>query len=113
MKYLLFVLTFAGACAHTPLATESAAAAIRGAEEAGASKIPTAALHVQLAQEALDEAAVLARQGAHDEATSLLSRAEADAELAVALSRAESARLAASEAQQLLESTKSTDTDTL
>jgi hypothetical protein len=82
------------ACAHKPLATETSAAAIRGAEEAGASGVPTAALHLQLARESEDEARALAADGKKEEAVSLLLRAEADAELAAVLARADAARAA-------------------
>jgi hypothetical protein len=65
-------------CAQAPLrSTEASTSGIRAAEEVGAPAVPRAALHLQLAKEELDK----------DQASSLLLRAEADAELAVALSR--------------------------
>ena len=87
------------ACAHTPLATEASTAAIRGAEEAGAANVPTAALHLQYAKEEEAAAVLLQEQGRKEEAESLLLRSAADAELAVVLARAEAAQLAATEAQ--------------
>jgi hypothetical protein len=95
-------LCFTLACAKTPLSTEAAVAAIRGAEEAGADQVPDAALYVRLAEEAVATATALHKQGARDEATSLLRRAEADAELAVALARAEVARAEAHAAEERL-----------
>jgi hypothetical protein len=44
-------------------------------------------LHLQLAKEGLEKAQRLASQGDREMAESMLSRAEVDAELAVALSR--------------------------
>ena len=75
------------ACAATPLRTDDSTAAIRAAEEVGAQEVPRAALHLQLAKESLDKATKLQAQGEGAQAKSLLTRAEADAELAVLLSR--------------------------
>jgi len=74
-------------CASTPLRTEETTSGIRAAEEVGAAKIPRAALHLQLAKEEYEGAKKLAARGEKEEASSLLLRAVADAELAVALSR--------------------------
>jgi len=88
---LLFVVAtaFIGACAHEVPAQklEASAAAIRAAEEVGAEKQPAAALHLQLAKEQTDRAQKLIKDGKDDEAAMLLVRAEADANLAVALAR--------------------------
>ncbi len=82
------VLTTALAgCASAPLQTEASTSGIRAAEEVGAPKVPRAALHLQLAREELEQAKSLAAKGKDDEASSRLQRSEADAELAVALSR--------------------------
>jgi regulator of protease activity HflC (stomatin/prohibitin superfamily) len=83
---LLFVLVAAGCSSSPPLVTESSTSAIRAAEAVGATSVPRAALHLQLAKENLDRANVLAEKGEREEATSLLLRAEADAELAILLS---------------------------
>jgi hypothetical protein len=81
-------LLLAGGCAANPgLRTEASTSGIRAAEEVGASKVPQAALHLQLAKEELEHAKGLAASGERERASSLLLRAEADAELAVALSR--------------------------
>jgi len=77
----------AAGCASMPLHTETSTSGIRAAEEVGALKVPRAALHLQLAKEELGHARRLAARGEEQKATSLLHRAEADAELAVALSR--------------------------
>jgi len=76
----------AAGCA-APLRTEASSSGIRAAEEVGAAKVPQASLHLQLAKEELDQAKGLAGSNEKERAVSMLSRAEADAELAVALSR--------------------------
>lgn len=88
-------------CAPAPaLRTESSTSAIRAAEEVGASDVPGAALHLQLATEELDRARVLSDQGKKDEANSQLLRAEADAELAIVLSREDAEKSAAAQAME-------------
>lgn len=80
-------LALATACATAPLRTESSTSGIRAAQEVGASDVPQAALHLQLAQEELKKAEKLSADGEEEMAASMLTRAEADAELAVLLSR--------------------------
>ena len=77
---------------------ESTSGAIRAAEEVGAPKVPQAALYLQLAKEQSDHAKQLIADGKQEEASSLLNRAQADAELAVALVREDNDRAAANEA---------------
>jgi regulator of protease activity HflC (stomatin/prohibitin superfamily) len=76
-------------CANTPapLRTEASTSGIRAAEEVGAAKVPQASLHLQLAKEELALAKALSAKGEKEKAASMLLRAEADAELAIALSR--------------------------
>lgn len=83
----LFWVVAGAACAGAPLRTDQSTSAIRAAEEVGAGAVPQAALHLQLAKESLAKATKLSENGDKAEATSLLTRAEADAELAVVLSR--------------------------
>lgn len=98
MKFPIALLLLAlpaaavGCAATTALHTETSSAAIRSAEDLGAANVPLASLHLQLAKEELEAANELNKQGDTEEAKSLLLRAEADAELAVALSRADSDR---------------------
>jgi len=87
-------------CASAPLRTEGSTSGIRAAEEAGAAKVPQASLHLQLAKEELELAKGLAARGEKEQAASMLSRAEADAELAVTLSRGDAEK---SEAQAAVE----------
>lgn len=98
----LLFLALATGCASSPteLHTDTSSSAIRAAEEVGAGQVPAAALHLQLAKESLAQAKVLADKGDKDEAASLLLRAEADAELAILLSRVQSERIEAEQAMQ-------------
>jgi hypothetical protein len=86
----------AGCAAATPNErVEGTAGAIRSAEEVGAGKVPRAAFHLQLALEQSEHAKGLIASGDKVAANSLLLRAQADAELAVALVRADEDRTAA------------------
>ena len=88
-------LLLSGACASAPASTaktESSAAAIRAAEEVGASSTPTAALHLQLAKEQFEHARSLTDPAQKDRAERLRMRAQADAELSLALARTEGER---------------------
>jgi hypothetical protein len=82
----------AGCASAPPLRTEASTSGIRAAEEAGAAGIPRASLHLQLAKEELDLARGMAANDKREEAVSMLSRAEADAELAVVLSHEDDER---------------------
>lgn len=77
----------AGCASAPPVSTEKSTSGIRAAEEVGAPKVPRAALHLQLAKEELGNAQALANKDENEKAESMLLRAQADAELAVALSR--------------------------
>ncbi len=95
----LFVFAAIAGCASSPaLRTESSTSAIRAAEAVGASDVPRASLHLQMAKEELDQAKVLGEKGDKERATSLLTRAEADADLALLLSRQESEKTEATAA---------------
>jgi len=87
-----------GCASSPPLRTEASTSGIRAAEEVGANKVPQASLHLQLAKEELENAKALAAKDEKERAVSMLSRAEADAELAVALSREDAERADAQEA---------------
>jgi len=78
---------FVSGCAtNVPFRTEATTSGISAAEEAGAAKVPQASLHLQLAKEELELARGLAAKGKKEDAASMLLRAEADGELALALS---------------------------
>ena len=68
---------------------ESSSAAIRAAEEVGATHNPDAALHLQLAKEQFEHARLLTDKKDKPRADRLLMRAQVDAELSLALARSE------------------------
>ena len=97
LKIMVFALAamavaITAGCASAPLATEASTSGIRAAEEVGAAGVPKASLHLQLAKEELEQARVLAAKGDKEKAESMLIRAEADAELAIALSNEDAER---------------------
>jgi len=97
----LLLVAFAAGCSDSPvLRTESSTSAIRAAEEVGASDVPRASLHLQLAKEELDRSKNLAERGEKDKAASLLQRAEADAELAILLSEEQAEKTEAAQAME-------------
>jgi hypothetical protein len=90
----IFVLSLAlgtsVGCGGAAVPTErltTAEAAIRGAQELGAARLPRAALHLKLAQEQSDKARQLIEDGYNDRAELALRRAQSDAELAIALTK--------------------------
>jgi regulator of protease activity HflC (stomatin/prohibitin superfamily) len=95
---VLFGALLAGCGSSPVLNKEPSTSAIRAAEEVGASTVPSASLYLQLAKEGLEKAKVLATEGEKEQAASMLLRAEADAELAVALSRGEADKTEATKA---------------
>jgi Domain of unknown function (DUF4398) len=62
-------------------------AQVRGAQEAGAAIEPNAALHLRLAQEAVDQGKALMRDEDNKRADYVLMRARAEAELAYTLAK--------------------------
>ena len=97
---LVLVLVAASCASGPPLRTEATTSAIRAAGAVGAREVPRASLHLQLAYEELTGAQELAQQGKNEEAASLLQRAEADAELAILLSKEQSERSEAARAME-------------
>lgn len=81
------IIAITAGCASVPLKTEGSTSGIRAAEEVGAADVPKASLHLQLAREELKQAKELAATDQKEQADSMLLRSEADAELAVLLSR--------------------------
>jgi hypothetical protein len=97
------------ACASAPEPKErvaSSRAAMRSAEEMGARHVPAAALHLQLANEQADFAKALIQKGDNERAGWVLMRAEADAELALALARESSLRAEAHQAMDKVRALK-------
>jgi len=75
----------------------SSEAAIRSARDLGAERIPEAAVHLELAQRQLDRALRYMDEGDPNNARWMLVRADADAHLALALTREARSREAAEE----------------
>jgi hypothetical protein len=91
---LVPLLTSLG-CATAPLPAErlaSAEAGTRAAAEVGAEGVPQAALHLKLARDQIKQAKGLVQRGETDRAAMMLTRAETDAELSLALARESAAR---------------------
>jgi len=84
---LAVVLLGCGGVPKPEVRLASSEGAIRGAEEAGAQSVPQATLHLKLAQEQRERALELIKKDDNHRADMMLARAEADAELALALSR--------------------------
>ena len=85
-----FLLAASFGCGGAPPPTEkltTAEAAIRGAQEVGSAQVPRAALHLKLAREQADKAKRLIQDGYHQRAELAVRRAQADAELAIAIAK--------------------------
>lgn len=95
---VLFAVVIAGCGSSPAINREASTSSIRAAEEAGASKVPSASLYLQLAKEELENARGLEAKGDREQAKSMLLRAQADAELAVALSRGDEDKTEATKA---------------
>jgi hypothetical protein len=106
----LAALTASGCAAIQipPERLEQNEASMRGAEELGASGVPAARLHLQLAKEQTEKAKQLAAAG-DERATRMLDRAHADAELAIAMAREASVHADAQKAAAALKAVESRD----
>lgn len=94
MKNAVFLTLFgasaAGCAAYAPSFSErlgASEAMIRAAEEVGADEDPRAEAHLRLAREQVQRATTLSADGVPERAQRMLLRAQADAELALALLR--------------------------
>ena len=77
-------------CASAPIVLDrlpETEAPMRAAEDLGAAKVPQAALELKLAQDEEQQAKGFAKDGNKPRADMMMRRAQADAELAVALAR--------------------------
>jgi hypothetical protein len=81
-------------------------AEIRGAEEAGAENTPKAALHLKMARDHVTNAQRLIVEEEFEDAALILRRAEADAQLAIALAREAKARSEAETAMRKVQELK-------
>jgi hypothetical protein len=76
----------------------SSQAAIRAAEEVGAKSYPTAQLHLRFAKDQVEKARTLIADDESEEAKLVLQRAQADAELAIAITKESAVRAEAEKA---------------
>ena len=89
--------------AAVPQETLTAAqASVKGAEVGGANEDPKAQLHLKLANEQIDKAKKLIEDGDNEEAARVIDRAQADADLALALAQQAKALRDAKEADESL-----------
>jgi len=95
------LVALATACGGAPKPEAQSAkskSAVSAAEAVGAQSYPKAALHLKMAKHQVGTADRLMADGDNEEADLVLQRAEADAELALALAREEKQRVEAQEA---------------
>lgn len=95
-----------GASAPPTMQQSKTQSAIRGAEVAGAEDTPKAKLHLKMAKDHLANAEQLIADEEYEDATLVLRRAEADAELAIALSKESDARGRAEDLQRKVQELK-------
>jgi hypothetical protein len=91
------------ACGGAPVphdALSAAQADVKGAEVGGANDNPQAALHVKLAKDQIEIAQKQINDGDNEEAARTLDRAQADAELALALAKEAKSQNDAAEASE-------------
>ena len=101
ISVLAACLATAGCASSFPTPTQSLAdaqSAERSAAEQGAASQPKAQLHLQLAHEQIAQASAAIKNGDNERANGLLLRARSDAELAIALTRDQSAKTGAQQA---------------
>ena len=103
---VLALMSACGGSAPVPDAQRTETlAAIRAAEEVGAPTVPQAALHLKMARDQIASAEALIRDDENEQAALVLLRAQADAELALELSREhqmiEEARAARAKVEEL------------
>lgn len=108
---LATALSVAVGCASAPVPTArmtSAEQAVQAARGAGAETAPNAEAYLTRAESQLADARQLVEEGENAEAAELLTRAEADAQLAAALSREAQQRAATDASMQRVRSMQST-----
>jgi hypothetical protein len=104
--FLAPLLLFVGACGASAPPTyqlTQSEAAIRAALEVGAEDTPQAALHLKMARDQVRSAKALMVEHENDRARHLLRRAEADANLAIALAKEDAAKQETLAAERKLE----------
>ena len=84
-----------GGSVMSPSKLAASEGSVRGAEEVGARQVPTAGLHLKLAQDEVTKAKALNQSGDGEAADRMLTRAQVDADLAIAVTKEAAARSAA------------------
>lgn len=95
------LLTAAVGCGGSSLTADTVAqpqSEIRAAEEAGASNVPKAGLHLKMAKDQLAAGNKLAEDGKDEQASRAYARAKSDAELSLLLARHAALKAKAQEA---------------
>ena len=103
-KLLCALALSLAACAGYPAPVQhlsSSVAATRGAQEAGATQVPEAALQLKLAEEGNAKAKRFMSKGENEHADYMTLRAYNDAALSLALTREEAARRRAQQSAEL------------
>ena len=83
-----------------------AQAAVKGAEVGGANEEPKAALHLKLAREEISKANALINDGENEDAARMIARAQADADLSLALAKQAAAKRDTAEAKEQIDQIK-------
>jgi hypothetical protein len=105
------ILWLALGCASSPPPVQQMAdaqSATRSADELGARSNPQAQLHLRLAEDQVSQARAAMKDDDNQRAEKLLARAKADAELAIALTRAATAEHKADDARNQLTAQRGT-----
>lgn len=101
---LFALLSACGGSGPVPSTERTKALAdVRAAEEVGAGQVPKAALHLKMARDQIATAERLIADEENEEAAMVLTRAQADAEVAIALAHENKLRQEAQEAQAKVE----------
>jgi hypothetical protein len=96
------LLMACGGAAVPQEALSAAQASVKGAEVGGANEDPKAQLHLKLANEQIEKAKKLIADDDNEEAARVIDRAQADADLALALAQQGEALRKAKEADEQL-----------
>jgi len=101
---LALPLCLLGCASSKPVEKEAdSKAAVRTAQELGAEDVPQSALYLELAKQQIATAEKLMKDGEQEQAARFLERAKADAELAIALAKAEDERTIAEDTAKRVE----------
>lgn len=114
MLGLGMLAAFAVSCASTAIPAQKltdSKASVRAAEAVGAEIHPQAALHLKMARDQIREAELLIKEDENERAEMVLERAEADAQLAMALAQEKQVKAEAATAKRKVEELKQRDSE--